>query len=166
MGERGDCLAQLARKAHVIETLESGRADKSLAPRKPQDVVELADAEIWVHLVGNRPDQLQRKERDRERDAVWQLDRDDVATLNPDRAQELRAAFDLVLEFAVGDAAMPIDEGNAVGSAARLPAQDRKGGFLPPFAGGPPALGEFGLQDGLKLHAVLLGCPPGRACCP
>src|SRR5215471_17305855 len=161
MGERGDCLAQLASEAQVIETLESGRADEPLAPRKPQDVVELADAEIRVHLVGDRPDQLQRKKRDWERDAVRQLDRDDVATLNPDGAQELRAAFNLVLELAVGDATMPVDEGDTVGSAARLRAQDRKGGFLAPFTGGPPALRELGLQDRLKLHAVLL---PTRPC--
>src|SRR5262249_41506851 len=95
MRQRWDRLPQLSGQANVVEALEARRADESLAAREAQNVVELADAEIGVHLVGNRPDELKRKEHDRKGDAVRQLDGNDVAALDADPAQKLSATFDL-----------------------------------------------------------------------
>ena len=110
-----DAFAQLARHGHVVEALERVGADEGAAAGEAQDVVELAHAEVGIDLVGDGADQLERKEDDREGDAVRQLDGDDVAALDADAAQECRAALDLVLQLAVGDARLPVDEHLAVG---------------------------------------------------
>src|SRR5205823_14926031 len=127
--------------------------------RKAQYVVELAHAEVGVHLVGDGPDQLECEENDRKGDAVRQLDRDDVAAIDADAAQEGGATLHLVLERPVGDAPLPVDEDLAVGMGlgpARENVEERLAAPMPFLA---PALGEVWFHDRGEAHA---GCSRQR----
>ena len=90
--------------AAIVETAKFPREDIGAAAGEFEDVIELARPEIRIDLVGDRADQLERKERDRKLDAVRQLYGDDVAALDADAAIELGAAQNLVLERAIADA--------------------------------------------------------------
>ena len=115
VGEARNALAQLTRHGHVVEAPEGGGADERATAGEAQDVVELAHPEVGVDLVGDRSDQLEREEHNGKGDAVRELDGDDVAALDADLAQECRAALHLVLQRAVGDAALRIGEHLPVG---------------------------------------------------
>ncbi len=143
---------QLLRHGHVVEAFELLRAHEGAAFREAQDVVELALAEIGVHLVGDGADQLQREEHDRKLDPVRQLDRHHVAALDADLAQELGALLDAHLQLAIGDAAFGIGERLALRMGARPLLQNSEERLVGPQAPLEIALRELRIHHGLKAH--------------
>ena len=105
----------------IVETAEFAREHIAAAAGKFEDVIQLARAEVGIDLVGDRADQLEREERNRKLDAVWQLHGDDVAALDADAPVKLGAAQDFIFKRAVGDAAAGIGEDFPLGM--------RRGGF-------------------------------------
>ena len=83
---------QLANHREIIEAFELARRNVRFRPRELEDVLDFHRTEISADLVGDRTDQLERKEDDRELDPVRQLQRYDVASLHALAAQELREA--------------------------------------------------------------------------
>ncbi len=64
MVQSGDNSLQLSRHAGVVESFELRGEDEGPAFREAQDIVELAQAEIGIDLVGNGADQLEGEEYD------------------------------------------------------------------------------------------------------
>ena len=145
---------QLLGHAGVVEALELPGEDKCTALREAQDVVELAHAEIRVHLVGDGADQLEREKDDREGDAVGQLDGDDVASPDADATQERGALFDPGLQLAIGDALLGVGEHLPIRVLAGTRLQDLEERLVGPQPTLDVAARQLGLHDGLETHGT------------
>ena len=109
---------ELRRHRGVIEVAKLPAADEHLAAGKAHDVVELAAAEVDADRHRHRAEALQREEHERELDPVRQLDGDDVAGADAERAQPRRHAVDAVGKLAVAQPARSVGQRLAVGRLA------------------------------------------------
>ena len=101
VGERRQPRRELRRHGGVIEVAKRPAADEHLAAGEAHDVFELAAAEVDADGDRHRAEALQREEHERELDPVRQLDGDDVAGADAERAQARRHAIDAVGELAI-----------------------------------------------------------------
>ena len=154
-GEIGKPRPQLFHHGEVIEIAKPRAADEHPAARETHDVFDLAAAEVDADRHRHRAEALEGEEDERELDPVRQLDGDDIALTDAERAQPRRHAVDAVGEFAVGQPALAVGQRLAVRRLAHPARQHRGESLVAPQAGAAPARGHRRCQTRFKGHAPL-----------
>src|SRR5205823_5582101 len=127
--ETGELGAQRPHHLHVVEALEACRTDERAAFGEPDDVLELAAAEVGPDLVGDGADALAGEEHVRELDPVRQLDGNDVAGAEAQALQRGRGAVHARQQLAVGHAVAVVHERLAVGMRRSAAGEEVVKGF-------------------------------------
>src|SRR5215471_10093528 len=106
----------------MIETLVGLAANDPAAVRRPEHIVDLAGAQIDADRNPDRAHALDREISQHGLGPVRDLHRNYVALADQVAHQYVRAPDDRVLERAVAEAALPIEQRLAVGMTRDLPA--------------------------------------------